>query len=187
MRMDVKIEGLDRVRRMGTTGPRAMDSEARKAVRNSAAIVRSAAIGKARKFSIGGRFPQSIRYQVRGLTAVIGSLAPTALSIEQGRKPGEVVKFGLILRWIKARGIVRGLFNVQTRALSRKVTTNRRRIGDVNPEELKEAARIVALIRTRGTQPRAFLIPALNDQRDKIERLFKEAVHNAISKIAKAA
>ena len=177
----MKVEGLDTVRRFASQSPRVLDSELRKSLRESAAIVRSQAVSNARRFS--SVFPASIRYRISGLEATIGSMAKTALSIEQGRKPGEIAKIGLIRRWIERKGLVRGVFDIQTQRLARRLGTLRR--VDAEADERRLAASIVEAIRRGGTKPLAFLVPAAKAQQQNVTRYFKRAVDNTIRRVVR--
>ena len=181
MNVQMKVEGLDTVRRIAAQSPRVLDSELRKSVRDSAVIVRSQAVANARRFS--STFPSSIRYRISGLEATVGSLAKSALSIEQGRRPGEIVKRGLIRRWIERRGLVRGIFNIESQRLQRRLGTRRRQ--DAEAEERRLAAVIVEQIRRSGTKPLAYLIPAAQAQKDNVTRYFKRAVDNTLRRVAR--
>lgn len=183
IRAQIQIVGLDKVRRMSAQAPRVLDSELRGAVREGAVTLRAQAVDNARKFALDSKFPQSIRYQVSSLTALIGSMAASALSIEQGRRVGEVVKIGLIRRWIERKGLVRGIFSIQTQRVARRLSAKRRTRDNVDEAELRLAASIVEQIRRHGTKPHAFLIPAVEQSKRKVQDRFKKAVDVAVHRI----
>lgn len=178
----IRIDGLDRLRRISSTAPRIVDTEAKKGVREAATVIRTAAVKNARAFSIGSKFPSSIRYRAVGLRAEIGSLAATALSIEKGRRPGETVRFGLILGWIRRKGLLRGVVSLKTqktRLLSAKKVAKR----GIDRDERILAAQIVTDIRRRGTKPLAFLLPTLDEKGAQLRRIFQDVGRNAVRKM----
>lgn len=192
MKATVEIVGLDRVRRLMSTMPSVLNTELRRGVRDSAAVLRSQAISNIRQFAVDRRFEQSIRYHVTGgrnIEALIGSMASTALSIEEGRKPGEIVKLGLIRSWLEHKGLVRGVFSVKTQRMRKRVSAKAMRLSqpDITREEIRMAAKIVEEIRQHGTKPHAFLIPALRQQELKVRRLISESVSRALQRFGRAA
>ncbi len=181
MNLSMEVVGLEQLRRSFGNAPKIVDAEARKGVRKSAEVVRLRAVQNARKFSIGVKFPQSIRYKIQqgGLVAHVGSLARTGKSIEEGRRPGEVVRFGLILGWIQRKGLMRSV-SVKTQRV-RKV--GKRRLSDVDREERRFAAEVVEQIRRTGTSPLAFLIPAAHSEAGKVKAIFQGAVRDALKRL----
>lgn len=190
MRFEITTHGLEGLRRMSGLAPEKFNVVLKDAVRVSAIQMRFVMIEEVGKFAIGGsggRLAQSVRYRLRGLQAEIGSMAPTALSIEKGRSVGEVVPIGLILRWVKTRGIVRGVFAIGSQTLLRRVTNTRSRIAGVNPEELREASRIVALIRQHGTHPKLFAERTVERSKDRVLRNFRDSTAKAMRGLAQLA
>ena len=119
-----------------------------------------------------------------GLNAVVGSLAPTAWSIEQGRRVGEIVKVGLIERWVKRRGIARGIFSISDRGMVRRIDRRQRRFPAVQSAERREAMRIVELIRRRGTTPKLYGAHTVERSKDRVLRNFRESVEKALRGLA---
>ena len=183
MQTSIHIEGMDKLRSMSKAASRIVDTEARKGVKESAQVVRTQAVANARRFSIGNQFPSSIRYKLEGLKATIASQAKTALSIEEGRRPGEIVRFGLILGWIRRKGVFRGTFDIATqrrRLMSKRQVAKR----GIDVEERRMAAEIVAQIRARGTKPLPFLLMSAEQKRSEVTRIFNDKVKAAVRKIA---
>lgn len=190
MKMQVQITGLDKVRSLSSRAPSVLNQELRKGVRDAAAVIRSQAIANIRTFQVDNTFAQSIRYLVTSgttITATIGSMAATALSIEVGRKPGEIVKLGLIRRWVERRHIFSGVYSLKTKRIMKQRTLRAAAGNDISKEELRLAVALVEQIRLRGTKAHAFLIPAFAQQRAKVERLIREGVDRALNRLMKAA
>lgn len=187
MKFEMQVSGLDGLRRLSSLAPKQFDIVMRDAVRVSAIQARHVMIAEVAPYSeggAGGRFAQSIRYRLSGLSAVIGSMAPTALSIERGRRVGEIVKVGLIERWVKRRGVVRGIFSVADRSVIRKIDRRAHRFAGVQSAERQEAARIVELIRRRGTAPKLYVARTVERSKDRVLRNFRESVAKALRGLA---
>lgn len=180
----MQVSGLSGLRRASGLAPKQFDTVMRHAVRVSAIQMRHVMLGEVRKFAVDGRFPASIRYRVSGLSAVVGSLAPTALSIERGRSPGERVPRGLIERWIRRRGIVRGIFDIGTRRLSGRISRFQKRQAGVVTSEAEEALRIIELIKQRGTKPKLYAANTVEQSKDRVLRNFRESVAKALRGLA---
>ena len=187
MRFDMQVQGLEGLRRVSGLAPKQFDVVLRHAVRTSAVQMRHTMIGQVGEFAIGGRagrFAHSIRYRLRGLGALVGSLAPTALSIEQGRHPGEVVPRGLIERWVRSRGIARGIFGVGTRRQVGRFDRRAGRFAAVVRAEEEEALRIVQLIKQRGTRPKRYGEHTVERSKQPVLRNFRESVQKALRGLA---
>jgi hypothetical protein len=183
----MQVQGLEGLRRASGLAPRQFDVVMRHAVRVSAIQMRQVMLGEVGQFAEGGRsgrFAQSIRYRLSGLTAVVGSLAPTALSIERGRRVGEAVPRGLIERWVRRRGIVRGIFDIASRQRARSIDRRARRFASVVTAEEEEALRIVRLIKQRGTAPKLYAANTIERSKDRVLRNFRESVHKALRGLA---
>ena len=181
------VQGLQGLQRVSGLAPKQFDTVMRHAVRVSAIQMRHVMVEEVGRFAIGGksgRFAQSIRYRLSGLTALVGSLAPTAYSIERGRMPGEVVFLGLIQRWVRNRGIVRGIFDIGSRKISGRVSRFQKRYPGVVTTEEAEALRIVELIRTRGTEPKLYAQRTAERSKDRVLRNFRDSVHKALRGLA---
>lgn len=187
MRFDLQVVGLPQLQRASGLAPRQFNTVMKHAVRVSAIQMRHVMVEEVGRFAIGGksgRFAQSIRYRLSGLSALIGSMAPTAYSIEKGRGPGEVVPVGLIRRWIMRRGIVRGLFDITSRKASGRISRFQKRYPGVVSAEEAEALRIVELIRTRGTEPKLYGQRTIERSKDRVLRNFRDSVHKALRGLA---
>lgn len=187
MRVDVTVQGLEGLRKASGLAPQQFNTVMRHAVRVSAIQMRHVMISEVDRFAIGGRggrFAQSIRYRVLGLVALVGSLAPTALSIEQGRRSGEVVPVGLIQSWVRRRGIARGIFDIGTRSIAKRIGRRQKRFGAVVTAEEEEALRIIDLIKQRGTAPKLYVQHTLERSKDRVLRNFQESVQKALRGLA---
>ena len=186
MRFDVQVHGLEGLRRASGLAPKQFDVVMRHAVRVSAIQMRHVMIEETRKFAVDERFPASIRYRLSGKTALIGSMAPTALSIERGRAAGEAGPGGRIRRGVVRRGLVRGVFGLD-RNLRRRIGHRSRRFAGIAQAELDEAVRIVEAIRRRGTAPKLYTERTLGRSKDRVRRNFSESVHKALRGLAQMA
>lgn len=187
MRFDMSVQGLEGLRKASGLAPKQFDTVMRHAVRVSAIQMRHVMIGEVSQFAIGGRggrFAQSIRYRIGGLNALVGSLAPTALSIEKGRSPGDVVPRGLIERWVRNRGLVRGIFDVGSRRVAGRIGRRQQRFPGVVTAEEEEALRIVDLIKQRGTAPKFYAERTADKSKDRVLRNFRESVEKALRGLA---
>lgn len=183
----MSVQGLEGLRRASGLAPRQFDVVMKHAIRVSAIQMRHVMIEEVGKFAIGGkggRFAQSIRYRLSGLSAVVGSIAPTALSIEKGRSAGEVVPVGLISRWVRNRGIVRGIFSVGTRQVSGRINKRQGRYAGVVTAEEAEALRIVEQIRSHGTAPKLYGQRTAERSQGRVLRNFRESVEKALRGLA---
>lgn len=177
----MEVQGLDRLRQTSKQFSGRLDMQLRPAVRETAQEVRDRARNKARAFSIGGFYPASIRHSIEsgGLVAFVGSIAKTALSIEQGRHAGEVVRFGLILRWVRRRGLARSVA-IATRRVRKPSAKDLR---DVTSSEVALARGVVAGIRARGTNPLPHLVPAAQESKDGWQRRVRRSVQTALQTV----
>lgn len=185
MRADLKIDGLDSLRRRMGSASRAIDREVRPEIRAAATLVRD----EARRRAPGRVMQPSIQHRVLagGMSAIVGSVAKTALSIHQGRRPGAVVRVGLILGWIRRYGIVAAVPVSRRRTIARRGTARRRdALNQLQSQEREQALAIVERIRARGTRPLPFLIPAAIASRDRVQRRIRDGVARAIRQVARA-
>jgi hypothetical protein len=178
MKVTMEVQGLDRLRATGKGFSKQLDQQLRPAVKYTALEVRERAKNKARAFSIGGFYPASIRHTMKGggLSAEVASIAKTARSIEEGRKPGEIVRFGLVLRWVQQRGVVRGV-SIATR---RAVRLTKKGRAAAKPDEMRVVREIVSAIKAHGTKPHPHLIPAAQEARSGWRRRVNDATKRAL-------
>lgn len=173
----VEIEGLDRLlHTMGNTS--ILASELHTAELASLKVVKEKAKDNAASFS--NVLPSSVRSDIDsgGLSGIIGSVAKTGLSIEVGRKRGEMPSFESIERWITHRGIgaaqtIRGRRYLRPRKHSAQAS----QLHD-------DAVGIAFKIRDSGTKALPFIIPAAAQGKDKVTELFNGAIERAVKKWA---
>lgn len=150
-----------------------MQSALGPAVRDSGALLRS----EARARAPGTKLLNSIRSEPiqGGLGVLVGSVARTAVQIEEGRKPGEGPALKHIEAWVKRKGIVTGTG-----------PGKRKRTRTVREQERKTAWLIAQSIRRQGTKPLPFMLPALTGRMADVQRLFVDAMNAALGKVARA-
>ncbi len=177
MKTDIRIDGLDRLRRSVGTASRTIDKELRPEMRAGGQLIRD----EARRRAPGRMLQPSIQFRALtgGLTVIIGSIAKTALSIEVGRARGEKVSLGLLTGWLRRKGLT-GAVSVKTR---RSVKSR----GAARAYEREAAYALAAAIRRRGTKPLPFLMPAVPATRAQVGRRIRDAVGRALHQIARGA
>lgn len=176
--VEFQVIGLEKLRETSKAFSRTLTAELKPAVKDTALEVRERARNKARAFSIGGFYPAGITHNVLpgGLTAEITSRAKNTLSIERGRQPGEMVRFGLILKWVQSRGIVRGI-SVATRKTVRLSKKGRQGAA---ADEYAVAREVIALIRSQGTRPLPHIIPAARESETGWNQRVLDAARDAM-------
>lgn len=172
----IEVEGL--VELHARLGSAALDSELRRAEKESLDIVKERAKSNAASFS--SVLPQSVQSKLEGggLSGIIGSVAKTSLSIEQGRKKGEMPSFESIERWMTRRGIAAG--SAQRISTHRRVRLSRSQKSTLHDD----AVGIAFKIRETGTKPHPFIIPAATSEQGRVQKSFKDAVDRALRKWA---
>ena len=183
MRMDIRVDGLDGLRRRLGIGGKTLDSELRLAVGTAGRAVRD----EAKSLAVGRKLPNSVQMRTLdgGLSTIIGSVAQTALSIEKGRDPGDVPRVGLIAAWMTRSGIVAS--EAASAGAVQSVSTRRvmKRGGrPVARAQLHLAWKIAMAIGQRGTKALPFIIPAAGHKKDEVGRILNAAVGRALHRIA---
>ncbi len=94
----------------------------------------------------------SIKSRYRGKQGIIFSMMPVyrALSIEEGRRPGEEVPFMQLARWLRGDRYLTG-----------------RRIGDLPREEVMQVFEVQSRVRTAGVRGIGFMAAAAEAIRKK--------------------
>lgn len=181
MQVNMEVQGLDRLRASGKAFSKTLDDQLRPAVKDTALEVRERARNKARAFSIGGFYPAGIRHEIKGggLSAEVTSMAKTTASIEAGRHPGEMVRFGLILRWVQQRGVVRGIAIATHRAMK----LGKKGRAGARPDEVLVARQVLALIKAHGTKPLPHMIPAAQESQSGWKRRVNDSVGRALKTV----
>ena len=174
----MEVQGLDNLRRTSAGLSKQIDTQMKPAVRDTAAEVKERARRNAQQFSLGGFYPAGFRVTSKagGLSAEVDSRAPTAASIERGRPAGEVVKLGLILRWVERKGLMRS----QNVATQRVIRPSKAQRGALARPERAFALAIVDAIKMRGTKPHPHLIPAAEQATSGWRRRTNDAVGRAL-------
>ena len=153
-------------------------SELKKAEHDALVLVQTRAKSDAASFS--SVLPQSVQLKADagGLSGIVGSVAKTALSIHEGRKPGNAPSFEQIATWMQRKGIATGS--------AVGITSGRRRkISGSNADLLHDDAVIIAKrIGISGTKGHPFIIPAATSEKDKVSQRFNDAVYAAIKRVA---
>jgi len=177
-KVTMTVLGLEKLRATSKAFSKTLNAELRPAVKDTALEVRERARNKARVFSIGGFYPAGITHTVTagGLHAEVASRAKTTASIERGRNPGEIVRFGLILKWVQGRGIVRGI-SLATRKTVRLSKKGRAAAASTEYAVVRE---IISQIRARGTAPRPHMIPAAQESEHGWNRRVVGAARDAM-------
>lgn len=184
--MSVTIPGLDELRARMGKGSATLDEELRPALRDSAGEMKTDAQGRAK----GPLLPNSVQFDSRdgGLTYVVGSVAKTALSIEQGRKPGESPSVESITSWMNRYGIVSQAAAeagaTQRIGTHKVITTGKRRAG-IRSSQRDMAWKIAIAIGKVGTKALPFIIPIAADNRAHLQQRINDAVGRALRRVAK--
>jgi hypothetical protein len=176
IRATIEVQGLNELHlRIGSN---ALDPELRKAEKDALALVKERARSNAASFS--SLLPQSVQSSVDGggLSGIIGSVAKTALSIETGRKKGEMPSFESIERWMTRKGIAGGS--------AQRISTHRRvRLSGSQKSALHDDAVGIAFkIRDSGTKALPFIIPAATAEKERVQKTFQDAVTRVLKKWA---
>jgi len=188
MKMDIQVDGLDRLRRNLGNGAKTLDAELRPSVRRSGEVVRT----EAKRLAVGNRLPNSVQMRSLngGLTEIVGSVAKTAASIEKGRHKGERVSVGLLTGWINRRGIVSSgaaaagaVQSIKTHAVSSRGTKSARS-RSITRAQRDLAWKIALAIREHGTRPLPFIIPAGKHKLPEVQSLIRAGVGRALKRIA---
>ncbi len=172
----IEVEGLNELHlRLGSN---ALDPELRRAEKDALDIVKARAKSNAASFS--SVLPQSVQSQVEGggLSGIIGSVARSGLSIETGRKKGEMPSFEAVSRWMVRRGTGASMSVKGHRYIKpRKNSPAAAQLHD-------DAVSIAFRIRDAGTKPLPFIIPAATAEKERVAKSFKDAVDRALRKWA---
>lgn len=184
--MNVTIPGLAAMRSRMGRGAATLDAELKPALRQSAEEMKQDARTRAK----GNILPNSVQFESRegGLTYIIGSVAKTALSIEQGRKAGENVPVGPITSWMNRNGIVStnaALAGVTQSIRTHKVNTAGKRRAGIRASQRDLAWKIVMAIHQAGTKALPFIIPVAQANREHVQKRINDAVGRALHKVAR--
>jgi hypothetical protein len=176
--VSLTVIGLEELRSTTQAFPKRLTSALKPAVKDTALEVRERARNKARVFATDGFYPAGIVHEMGpgGLEATVTTRATTSASIERGRHPGELVKFGLILKWVQRRGIVRGI-NITTR---KTVRLSKKGRAAVSSDEYAVVREIISAIQARGTRPHPHLIPAAQESEIGWKRRILDSVAAAM-------
>lgn len=179
--INLNVDGLAELERRIGTGAASLDTELKAAIRKSGEVVRD----DAKHLAVGNKLPNSVQMTALsgGLTAIVGSTAKTALSIEEGRKKGEMPSVGLITAWMGRKGITAQVQGARVSLTTRRVLgTKGQAIGKA---QRALAWKIAMAIRDHGTKPLPFIVPAAKDKFASVQQLINDAVGRALHKMAK--
>lgn len=177
MKVTVEIQGLEQFRRR-IQDHNILTSELKRAERDGLTVIRDEAKSEASGFS--NVLPQSIRMEPKpsGLEGIVGSVARTALSIYEGRRPGNAPSYETIEKWLTRRG-----HGAAQLIKSRRYVKPRK--GSAASRSLRgEAIIVVNAIRQSGTAPLPFVIPAAEASHDRVTRAFDSAITRALKRFA---
>ena len=190
-RLDITIRGLDSLRRNFGQSQKILDKELKAAVWESARVIRADAKDRASRIQVGPRLSNSVQMRSLegGLTAIVGSVAATALSIEEGRAVGDVPRVGLILAWMNRRGIV-GREAAEAGAVQsvKANATGQHRVMKrggqaVARAQLHLAWKIAIAIGVRGTKALPFIIPAVESRKKEVQGIVNVAIGRALRRL----
>lgn len=191
MLTNITIDGLDALRRNFGQSQQILDSELKTAVFESARIIRLDAKANAARFQVGPRLANSVQMRTLegGLTAIVGSVAATATSIEEGRKIGDTPKVGLILAWMNRRGIAAQEAAAAGAVQSIKANaTGQHRVMKrggkaVAKAQLHLAWKIAMAIGAHGTKALPFMMPAIDHRRDEVRKIINVGIGRALGRL----
>lgn len=153
MSIDVRIEGLDRLRRGVREAPKVIDRRRRGTLLKGATLVRDEA--RRRIHSPSGKARRGIRYQIVGdEKALIKPGNKAAVFAQRTRRPG------------------------QTPPSMRAARAIARQYGI--PEQ--DARRIALAIAKRGTKGKPVMVPSLRATRGDVARLFRKELLELVTK-----
>lgn len=184
MQFDIKVDGLDGLRRRLAQSVNIIDAELKPALKQAGTVMRD----EAKHLAPGNRLPNSVQMRTlnSGLTQIVGSVAKTALSIETGRKPGEVVNVGLITGWMGRKGIVAPAAALAGATQSIKRHKVMKHGGKPVARAQRDLAwKIAMAIREHGTKPLPFIIPAAQHKKDDVQKLVNVAIGRALHRMAR--
>lgn len=186
LRADITIAGLSDLRRNFGQGQKILDTELKTAIWESARVIRADAKANAARFQVGPRLANSVQMRTLegGLTAIVGSVAATAVSIEEGRKIGDTPKVGLIAAWMNRRGMVAQEAAAAGAVQSLKTHRVMKRGGKaVRRAQLHLAWKIAMAIGQRGTKPLPFIMPAIEHRRAEVGRIVNVGIGRALKRL----
>lgn len=177
----IEIRGLDQIER-------ALDPHI---FRYAGAIVLRRALyrtrSEAREIVPGRIFDNSINVKVLPdrINGIVYSNAETALSVHEGRRPGEQVSIRKLKMYIKRYGLA-GSVSVKTRR-ALKPGKSAKAIQAQDAAAISLAYRLRHRIAEQGTKPIEYLTRPLAATSRDLERYWREAVPKAIAHFAKGA
>ena len=185
MHMDIKVDGLDRLRRNLDKSASILDAELRPAIRAGGDLLRA----EAKSLAVGNKLPASVQMKslAGGLSVIVGSAARTALSIEMGRPVGDMPSVSLITAWMGRKGITAEVEGARVSLKSGRVlgVGKSKRGQQIGRAQRDLAWKIAISIREHGTKALPFIIPAARHKKDQVNRLVNEAVGRAMHRVAK--
>ena len=183
LRTSITIDGLDALRRRMGVGAKTLDTELRPATQEAGVALRT----EAKRLAVGNKLPNSVQMLSLdgGLTKIVGSVAATAQSIEEGRRIGDIPPVGRILGWMNRKGIVGyGAADIGATQSVRTHKLTSRGGRAVSRAQLHAAWKIAIAIGLSGTKPLPFIIPAAQRKKDDVFRIFNAAIGRALHRIA---
>ena len=181
MSISIEIPELAKLAQSMAGHESTFNAEIKRAENDGLTLLRDEVRRRATSIASDGRLVNSVRFETisGGLSGIVGSVANTALSIEQGRKAGSTPNVGLLEGWVSRKGLAGTPRSVKTH----RVTG---RSGAVRSAERDLAWKIALAIRARGTKPLPFIGPAASAKATQITAIFSDAVNRALRKVANA-